>query len=140
MSDQAQIATLLAELHARCFDAPWSCEAFQTLLDTLGVRPVVISDEDEPAGLGLLRVVADEAEILTLGVVPDARRTGLGRALVDTLQALALEQGARSLFLEVSSNNEPARQLYAACGFDPAGERKAYYADGSDAVILKKQL
>lgn len=134
------IPALLSSLHGECFKEPWSSSAFEDLLETPGVRPVVISDEDVPVGMGLLRVVSDEAEILTLGVVPTARRTGLGKALVETLESLATEQGALALFLEVSSTNKAALALYQSCGFDPAGQRKAYYADGSDALILRKQL
>ncbi len=88
----------------------------------------------------LARAAADEAEILTLGVVPTARRRGLGRALLDAAKAEAARRGARAVFLEVSTHNAAARRLYLASGFVEAGLRRRYYADGSDALLLRADL
>ena len=67
----------LAAVHARAFPAPWSRDEFAALLAQPGVLAVV-----EPDGFILIRVVLDEAEILTLAVRPAARRAGLGGRLV----------------------------------------------------------
>jgi ribosomal-protein-alanine N-acetyltransferase len=102
-----------------------------------------------PGGFGLLRpgvgfvlarVAADEAEILTLAVVPAARRQGHGEALLAGAMAAAVARGAGAMFLEVSEQNEAARALYAAAGFAEAGRRRGYYPDGSDALVLKRGL
>ena len=72
MSDQAQ---RLAALHATAFDAPWNAAAFSVLLSGPGVFAIESAD-----GFILMRAVADEAEILTLAVRPDARGRGEGGA------------------------------------------------------------
>ena len=44
------------------------------------------------------------------------RGTGIGRALMDAIEAEALKRGACKVTLEVLSGNHPAQRLYAACG------------------------
>ena len=94
----------------------------------------------EPDGFILIRVVADEAEILTLAVRPAARREGLGARLVEAAVVRAAARGAERMFLEVAEDNVAARALYARTGFVEAGRRRGYYAraDGSreDALVL----
>ncbi len=126
---------VLAAIHAQAFDAPWDAETFRTLLSQPGVAACV--DED---GFILIRVVADEAEILTLAVRQGARRQGLGARLTTQAAALVRGQGAARLFLEVAEDNVAARGLYAALGFEPAGRRRGYYrrpsGPAADALIL----
>jgi len=84
-------------------------------------------------------VLADDAEILTIGVVPEARRAGLARALIDDLARRARRKHARRIVLEVASDNFAAIRLYESKGFTLLGERPAYYrrARGKvDAYIL----
>ncbi len=78
--------------------------------------------------------VAGEAEILTLLVDPVWRRQGLGRALVRDLFFKN-----RAVFLEVRARNAPALALYRGLGFVVSGHRRAYYADGSDALCMRWQ-
>lgn len=92
------------------------------------------------AGLALARVAADEAEILTLAVLPEARRRGVGGALLASVAAGAAARGARALFLEVAVGNAPARALYAAAGFVAVGRRRGYYPGGEDALVLRQAL
>jgi ribosomal-protein-alanine N-acetyltransferase len=91
-------------------------------------------------GVLLARVAADEAEILTIGVVPVARGTGIGSALLRDSFVIAAAAGATAMFLEVSVNNQPARIVYEKLGFKAAGQRKTYYPDGSDALVLRRGL
>jgi ribosomal-protein-alanine N-acetyltransferase len=94
------------------------------------------ADEAWPAA-GL---TADEAEILTLAVVPEARHGGIGLALVEAAMRRAAVAGAAAMFLEVASTNTPARALYAKAGFVRVGRRARYYADGGDALVLRAEL
>jgi ribosomal-protein-alanine N-acetyltransferase len=130
---------LLSRLHATAFPTPWSADEFAALLDQSGVFAVV-----EPDGFILTRVVLDEAEILTLVVRPEARRTGLGGRLVGQAALAAARAGAVRLFLEVAEDNAAARALYDRAGFHRIGRRKAYYgaADGgrTDALVLGLDL
>jgi len=88
-------------------------------------------------GMLLGRVAADEAEVLTLAVVPAARRRGVASALLQAGMATARERGAAALFLEVSAGNTQAQALYAATGFAEVGRRANYYYNGMDALVLR---
>lgn len=125
----------LAAIHAEAFKAPWSASALAELLASPGVLAVAEAD-----GFILIRVVADEAEILTLAVRPTARRAGLGARLVEAATVRAAALGAERMFLEVADSNAAARALYARSGFVEMGRRRGYYAhtDGrrEDALTL----
>jgi len=131
----------LAALHAACFpEAPWSPHALALLL----AQPdcvAFLAEAENGALLGfvLLRRAADEAEILTLGVAPGARRRGLAQRLLAAGLAW-LGPAVGQLFLEVGADNAAARALYAGLGFHAVGRRAKYYADGSDAVVLRRDL
>jgi ribosomal-protein-alanine N-acetyltransferase len=129
------VTDALAALHAEAFETPWDEASLSTLLASPGVFAV-----EEPEGFILIRVVADEAEILTLAVRPSARRSGLGRHLVEAAVVRAAALGAERMFLEVAEGNVAARALYARTGFTEAGRRRGYYSrnDGTceDALVL----
>lgn len=127
----------LARLHAACFvvPRPWTAAEFVAVLATPGAMLV-----SRPAGLAVGRVAAGEAELLTLAVAPDRRRRGEGRALLGAFEGRARTRGAAAAVLEVAEGNMPARVLYAGAGWSPVGRRPGYYADGQDAVVLRKTL
>jgi len=128
-------AGVMAAVHGAAFlHEPWDEAAFAALLR----QPGVIGFLDARGGVLLLRVVADEAEILTIGVA--ARRAGIGRGLMTAALARAAAEGAKTMFLEVAEGNEAAVGLYGALGFEVAGRRAAYYADGGDAVVMSRRL
>ncbi len=121
-------ADALAAIHAAAFPAAeqWSAKTFSDLLELPGVFAIMAAG----GGLLLARIAADEAEILTLAVMP-ARR--LLRDAIARLRA----SGAAALFLEVSVGNVPARALYAAFGFCEVAKRPGYYAGGESAALLR---
>jgi [ribosomal protein S18]-alanine N-acetyltransferase len=125
----------LARIHAASFDDAWSEPALRDMLKVPGTSAFSTSD-----GFIMVRAAADEAEVLTLAVAPDARGRGLGVALVSVASAHAYHSGARALFLEVKASNAPARALYKRFGFREAGRRRTYYGGKEDALILRVDL
>ena len=131
----------LATRHADAFKAdmrPWSVKEFETLLSSSHVHLVEVEN-----AFALLRIIVDEAEILTLATDPAHRRQGLARALLATLAQEARTHGAKTIFLDVAETNTAARALYAGAGFEEKGRRTAYYQtpDGRvDALLLVKSL
>ena len=135
----------LADLHDRAFDRPWSAEEFEALLKGPGAFAVLGESgaPEEARGFILCRAVAGEAEILTIGVDPAARRRGWGAALVEMAAGIAQEAKALEMFLEVAADNLPAIKLYETTGFERVGLRKGYYPhpDGAkDAVVMRRTL
>ena len=133
-------AALMAALHGLAIAPPWSAEAFSTLLGQPGVAGWIAMEDDEPAGLLLARAAGDEAEILTLAVLPRWRRRGIGFRLVGHLVDWATTARIARLFLEVAEENVGARALYERSGFSIVGRRNDYYAPGNDALLLARTL
>ena len=78
-------------------------------------------------GFILCRIVAEEAEIIDLAVVPECRKQGLGRSLLTSAFAEASKRGAEKIYLEVARDNQAALHLYRASGFVVVGSRSNYY-------------
>lgn len=117
-----------------------SLEARRTELGDERTRGVVLEVEGAVAGVGSLWLAPDEAHITSLAVAGEARRRGHGRRLATALVALAGSLGAEAVTLEARVSNEAARALYRGCGFEEVGERRRYYPDGEDAVIMTLAL
>lgn len=119
----------------------WPPTAFEReLTQNAMARYIVLrkaGSDDAIAGFAGLWLMVDEAHVVTVAVLPEERRLGLGRALVHGLIHVALTHGMSSATLEVRASNEPARALYRSYGFYEVGERKRYYSDNrEDAIIM----
>lgn len=82
-------------------------------------------------------LMVEEAHIVTIAVDPAWRGHGLGKWLLLTLMDDARQRGAESVTLEVRPSNQSARALYEHVGFVQTGQRKRYYPNGEDALILE---
>ncbi|OYV32402.1 MAG: hypothetical protein B7Z81_12815 [Acidocella sp. 20-61-6] len=121
----------MAAVHGAVFpDEPWDAASFASLL----AQPGMFGWLDERGGLLLLRVVADEAEIITIGAV--TKRRGIGQALLQLGLETARSLGAVKMHLEVAAGNTPARAFYNNVGFTEAGRRRRYYSNGEDALLM----
>src|SRR6476646_8835721 len=111
-------------MQGACFpEDPWDVAALDRILALSGVFGYLACESGAPVGFILARDLGEEAEVLTFGVLPEARRLGVGRALLDTLLEEARRRRLGSVVLEVAADNAAARRLYADCGFIQAGRR-----------------
>lgn len=131
-------------LHAACFpEDPWDAEAIDQIMGISGFFGRVGWVKHDPIGFALAIALGDEAEIVSLGVLPGHRRCGMGSALLEAMCGEARLRGAERVVLEVALDNEAARALYARRGFIIVGRRRNYYrrAEGLvDALMLRVQL
>ncbi len=114
----------------------WDRQAFADELASAVARPWVIELERELVGYLMTWRVADELQILHVAVRADQRRAGLAQDLLKHVLAHEDTDGATGATLEVRRSNVPARALYASLGFTVVGERRRYYQDGEDAVLM----
>jgi ribosomal-protein-alanine N-acetyltransferase len=127
---------VLARLHALSFPEAWGEAALAGLIGAPGAAGLIAEPN---LGFVLIRTVADEAEVLTICVANAERQSGIGAALLQAAAARAAEAGAKTMFLEVVTDNEAAKALYDRCGFYAVGTRKAYY-QGKDALVMRASL
>jgi len=134
-------AEALAALHARCFVGAerWSAESFRTFLSD----PTIFAAGDATKGLILCRVIADEAELLTICAAPEFRQQGVGAGLLGWALEQAKARRLAAMHLEAAEDNRPAQVLYEKLGFLRIGLRPAYYVRGTGAVaayLYKKDI
>jgi ribosomal-protein-alanine N-acetyltransferase len=140
VGDLAYVAALEAQIHR----PPWTLGNFRDAI-AAGYWASVGEHEGRILVYGVLMLAPGEAQVLNLSVVHDARRRGLGRALLRRLLAVAAERGAQQVFLEVRAGNAAAIALYAGAGFEPVARRAAYYAGAAteareDALVMRAEL
>jgi ribosomal-protein-alanine N-acetyltransferase len=128
------------------FAHPWSRELVERELAHAWSR-IVLAVEDGPDGqeriLGFVIywVVHDEIHVLNVATAPEARRRGVGRALMDAAADEGRRRGATLVTLEVRRSNAAALALYRALGYRQVGVRPGYYAEErEDAIVMVLDL
>ncbi len=129
---QSDTATL-AWLQGQCFDEPWGRVGFGRMLSLPGAFALIARTTLQrgrvSVGFAVCQVVGEQAELLTLGVVPERRREGHGRRLLMESCMRSRQRGAGYMFLEVAEDNLAGQELYKAFGFVVVGRRPGYYRD-----------
>ena len=132
-------AELLSEMHSQCFDEGWDAASFASLLaNSATLGRLALSSDNQPLAFILANKVADEAEVLTIGVLPQYRNKGLASMLMARFSEELGSLGVARIFLEVSEDNSAARSLYKSAGYIEKARRAAYYASGQDALVLER--
>jgi len=106
-------------------------------------RHYVVAEDDDGRLLGWagVLVLPDHAQVMTIGVVPEAQRQGIGQQLLDALLDEARRRGASTVFLEVRTSNDAAQRLYRRNGFTDLRVRRGYYDAGrADALEMQRVL
>jgi ribosomal-protein-alanine N-acetyltransferase len=121
----------------------WSRRSYLEELADADTRCYLVAESADGGvlGDGGLLTIAETAQILTVAVLPPARRHGIGRVLVRALVAEARRRGADEVLLEVRVDNDGARALYESEGFGLLGRRRGYYDGGRvDALTMRLGL
>ena len=125
-------ADAVARVEAACFPVPWSRESFWREASNENTSYLVAVDEAAGEIIGYVGcwILADEAQITNVAILPAYRGKGIGTQLFAASIKAAMT-------LEVRPSNAPALALYHHFGFTEAGRRKHYYSDnGEDAIIM----
>jgi ribosomal-protein-alanine N-acetyltransferase len=143
----------VVEIEKDGFRHPWSRELLErelghvwstVLLAVDGGADDVRTGAGEPErilGFVVFWLVHDELHILNIATAVEARRRGIGRALMLEASSAGRARGAALATLEVRRSNTPAIALYLSLGYRQVGIRPNYYADeGEDAIVMVKEL
>lgn len=90
----------------------------------------------QPRGVAMVNELEGRAELIYLGVVPEARGRGIGRALLAQAMRDAATMGLTQVGLAVDVNNIPATRLYAAAGFTEVRRRLAWFVPAARLASL----
>jgi len=86
------------------------------------------------------KMFARKGHVISLAVLDEYRRRGIGYALMKEAMKNMAESGASEVYLEVRVSNHPAISLYKKLGFKPVKVINRYYADGEDAYLMAVEL
>jgi [ribosomal protein S18]-alanine N-acetyltransferase len=127
------------ETDRRSLPKPWSEAIWREELSSPFGLYLVLEEGGALSGHVGIKLIFDEAHVMTLAVRPERRRRGLARTLVEAALADPTSAGARWVYLEVRTSNLAARALYGSLGFSETGVRSRYYGD-EDALLMTLDL
>jgi ribosomal-protein-alanine acetyltransferase len=141
-ADREAVAALDARVFADGAEAVWSPRSVEAEFAALGDtrRIIVAADRGVVVGHAMLLAAGDVGDLTRVAVDESHRRLGIATRLVERLVEEATAIGLEAVVLEVAEGNAPAVALYERLGFAQIDRRRAYYADGSDAVVMRRRL
>lgn len=116
----------------------WSMEQFWQELAQPTRTYLVAVEGDEVVGYAGMFVMPPDADVQTVAVRADRQGHGIARQLLVRLLDEVERRGVTHTLLEVRADNAGALALYESLGFVRISERRAYYPDGGDALILRR--
>jgi ribosomal-protein-alanine N-acetyltransferase len=122
--------------------SPWSASQYKEEFSS-PTRHFVVALDEEQSIIGYAGVFgpgAAEADVLTVGVVPDHRGKGIAKALMVLITDWANAQGSTAMMLEVKTDNADAIGLYESLGYSKLNVRKDYFGAGLDAQVMRLEL
>ena len=127
----------MMEIEQKSFSFPWTRQDVVIGLRQSGrLRFIGLWEGDTLQAWGCFAPAIWEAHLMTIAVHPDARRRGLGSALLKAIELAAADAGAQYMALECRAGNKNAQRFYEKNGYKCVGLQKGYYTDtGEDAYL-----
>jgi ribosomal-protein-alanine N-acetyltransferase len=122
--------------------SPWSASQYKEEFSS-PTRHFVVAVDQEQTIIGYAGVFAPgaaEADILTVGVVPEHRGKGIAKELMALITDWANAQESTAMMLEVKIDNLEAIGLYESLGYSRLNIRKDYFGAGLDAQVMRLEL
>jgi len=134
-----------------CLPENYATYFFMDLYERFPETFIVAEEDEEIVGYIMCRIetglpnfgllgIAKRGHVISIAVLPDHRRRGIGTALVKEAMAGMRVYKAKECFLEVRVTNTAAVNLYKKLGFNASRVVHGYYADGEDAYIMSLKL
>lgn len=122
-----------------CFSTPWSIDAIKHEICENKLADFMIACDEENNIIGYIGIwtLLDECQINKIAVMPEKRKIGIGKTILNHAIELTRDMGVKSWYLEVRESNTAAQALYRSAGFSSVGTRKNYYINPvEDAVLM----
>jgi ribosomal-protein-alanine N-acetyltransferase len=123
------------------FPSPWTGKQIFAELDRKSGISLIAENKEGVVGWCCGMATAPEAELFKIAVAANRQRRGVANFLLQELVILLVGRRVEQIYLEVRSENIPARALYRSSGWKEQGKRKNYYTNPvDDAILLVRNL
>ncbi len=129
----------IVEIEKKCFSDAWTEGMFTSSLENPKSKMLVMMVESRIVGYVVASFVLDEGCIDNIAVLPEYRRSGVARALLNRVEE-EVKSFASFITLEVREGNESAIGLYCSLGYQKVGLRKNYYHNPTENAMLMTKL
>jgi len=129
----------ILDIEDKCSQSPWNEEDFtQELRPRNCMAMVAEQGDDNVTGFIIYTVDKGHINIIKLAVHPDHQKTGVGKAMIDTLQNKLSHQN--QITLEVRETNLAAQLFFKSIGFKAISVERNFYEDtGEDAYLMQRE-
>jgi ribosomal-protein-alanine N-acetyltransferase len=129
------------EIERASYPTPWSRSMFAAELEKPSSLAIgAYHDTGELVGYAIVSRYVDAWHVMNIAVIPEFRRRGIGRSLLERLFEMTAADPRRGYTLEVRVSNTDAIRLYERLGFEARGIRRGYYTDNrEDALIMWRE-
>jgi ribosomal-protein-alanine N-acetyltransferase len=123
------------------YPTPWSRAMFAAELQKPSSLALgAYGESGELVGYAIVSRYVDAWHLMNIAVVPEFRRRGIARSLLERLFEVTAADLRRGYTLEVRVSNADAIRLYERLGFEARGIRRGYYTDNrEDALIMWRE-
>lgn len=130
----------ILNIERKSFSNPWTENHFKYDLNNKISVNWIYQNDNHVIGYLFGWQVIDEYHLNNIAVATSFRGNRIAIQLMQNMLTYLRDLKVKSVFLEVSESNLPARNLYKKIGFKPQGKRKDYYTKGNDAVLYILEL
>jgi [ribosomal protein S18]-alanine N-acetyltransferase len=140
MDEAAAVAAMSRHLIEHGLAWSWNEERVERCLRNRDCVVLAARDRRRVIGFAIMEFYAIHAHLNLLAVQPDHQRQGVGKQLLEWLEASARTAGIFKVHLELRANNDGARAFYEKLGYRQVGRKAAYYDGREDAVRMTHDL
>lgn len=133
-------AQQIVDLYKDNFSDGWNLEQILSAYKNQRFMSLGAFDKDKLIGVITCDFNEFDADIEGVVVKKEYRKLGVGSMLISELEKRLKELNKEKIFLEVRKGNTVAQKLYEKMGFTRISQRKGYYADGEDALVMAKEI
>ena len=131
---------LIQEIENISFESPWSYRSIKNEIDNSFSINLICKINKNIVGYLMGWMIKNEFQLNNICIKHEFRKNKYGYFLLNTLLDKLKRDNCRSVFLEVDEKNYNAIKLYTKAGFVILYVRKKYYNNGSDALVMKKNI
>jgi len=138
--EAAAIAELSRELIEGGLPWSWNAQRVRYYIENRDSAVLAARDRRRLIGFAIMEFFEERAHLSLLAVLPGYQKLGVGKRMLEWLEASARTAGIFAVHLELRAGNDGARRFYERLGYAEKGRRRGYYAGREDALCMARDL